>query len=329
MSLTKRLFSSSIAKLFELICWVAPVTIRTKILMRRTWILGSSWDAALPEEIQVKWREMVNDLKQLGSLRIPRYYGSKETLKSSTTKLSLIGFSDASEEAYSACIYLGIYTEEHEPIINLIEAKTRVAPCNNVSIPRLELCRALLLAELMPVLQKALKLPIYSTSYWTDSTITLGWFRGHPSKKPTFVANRVTKVQELSSSNDWGYVKGQDNPAECASRGISAADLINHPLWWHGPAWLKDGIPNPLQSYKPKPPKEEPISLILDIQHRDPVPHFMERFSDLHRLIRVTSRLLHYRNKFRPQHPFQEDSSIDIQDHQVLVKWTLKTFKKK
>ncbi|GFR18242.1 hypothetical protein TNCT_7191 [Trichonephila clavata] len=56
----------------------------------------------------------------------------------------LRGFCDASTKAYAAVIYLKSKQEIH-----LVSAKTRVAPIKQLTIPRLELCGALLLAELI------------------------------------------------------------------------------------------------------------------------------------------------------------------------------------
>lgn len=36
----------------------------------------------------------------------------------------------------------------------------------------------------------------------------------------------------------WNHVCSSDNPADCASRGMLAPELVVHRLWWHGPSWL-------------------------------------------------------------------------------------------
>ena len=58
----------------------------------------------------------------------------------------------------------------------------------------------------------------------------------HPREKKIYVANRICKITKLISTK---AVPSKENPADCASRGITARELINHPLWWHGPPWLQ------------------------------------------------------------------------------------------
>ena len=147
----------------------------------------------------------------------------------------LLGFSDASEKAFAAVIYLAATHPNCPMSVSLITSKTRVAPHKQQSLPRLELCGALLLAELMNSVSQALKIQIKSKHYWSDSTITLSWIKGHPSKWKTYVANRVSKIQQLTDSNYWKFIPGTKNPADCASRGVSVPELISHPLWWAGP----------------------------------------------------------------------------------------------
>ena len=66
-----------------------------------------------------------------------------------STKVKLVGFSDASRTAYSAVIYVYIYDADGNCNSNLLIAKSKVAPVKTLSILRLELCSATLLAKLM------------------------------------------------------------------------------------------------------------------------------------------------------------------------------------
>ena len=60
------------------------------------------------------------------------------------------------------------------------------------------------------------------------------------SKKPltTFVQNRVKEITETKDIS-FRYVINSQNPADLASRGVSAQDLDKSELWWHGPKWLQ------------------------------------------------------------------------------------------
>ncbi|XP_077276990.1 uncharacterized protein LOC143905445 [Temnothorax americanus] len=122
--------------------------------------------------------------------------------------------------------------------ISLVCSKTKVAPLNRLTIPRLELTAALLLSRLMQYVQATLKLNVTATHLWTDSVVTLTWIKSHASRWKDFVRNRVSQIQELTANAHWKYVPGTSNPADCASRGLSTAQLQSHSLWWTGPPWI-------------------------------------------------------------------------------------------
>ena len=95
-----------------------------------------------------------------------------------------------------------------------------------------------MLAELLSITSNTLKIPTEDLHAWCDSTVALAWLRGTPGRYKTFVANRVASAARNLPQTAWLHVPTSDNPADCASRGISAQELKDHKLWWEGPLWL-------------------------------------------------------------------------------------------
>lgn len=109
-------------------------------------------------------------------------------------KKELHGFSDASKTAYAAVIYLRVEDHQGNIHISLVTSKTKVAPIRQVSIPRLELCGAVLLAKLMAEVGEVMGVQKLDWHAWTDSEVVLAWLNSHPSRWKTFVANRVSDI---------------------------------------------------------------------------------------------------------------------------------------
>ena len=234
-NITKRELVSDVAKTFDVLGWFAPTTIKVKILLQRLWEQRVDWDDLVPDPIYEEWFKWRSELNLLPTKLIPRCYFDKNTQVAS---LELHGFSDASENAYAAVVYLRITDTFGRTQISLVSSKTKVAPIKKLTIPRLELCGAYLLAQLLFHIQSVFNMPLSSVYAWTDSTIVLSWLIGNPRRFKTYVGNRVSYIVELISPERWNHVEGIDNPADCASRGMYPSELLDHKLWWDGPSWL-------------------------------------------------------------------------------------------
>ena len=135
--------------------------------MQELWIAALDWDDELPPEHSEKWNDYCERIPELQAISVPRW----NHLESNKTPCELHGFADASTRAYAAVVYLRTTNEKNEVKISLLTAKSKVAPIKTISVPRLELCAAVLLAKLLEFVQKATKLQSCTTYTWTDSTV--------------------------------------------------------------------------------------------------------------------------------------------------------------
>ena len=125
---------------------------------------------------------------------IPRYYFDKGT---QVAYLQLHGFSDASENTYAAIDYHRITDTFGRTQVSLVSSKTKVAPIKKLTIPRLELCGAYLLAQLLIHTQNVFNIHLSSVYAWMDSTIVLSWLVGNPRRFKTYVDNQVSYIVDL------------------------------------------------------------------------------------------------------------------------------------
>ena len=281
---TKRTMLSEIARIYDPLGWAAPVVVTAKIMYRQLWLCGSTWDEPLPDDLLKTWKQFREALPAMQPVMIPRWMGT-----SRIAYVELHGFCDASEKAYGAAVYLRCDVRG-KISCNLVAAKTRVAPLKTISLPRLELCGAFLLSTLIKHVQQSLKQQDCPVFAWCDSKITLAWIHAAPIRWKTFVANRVTTIQEIIPPERWFHVKSEDNPADLASRGISPAELNDLPIWFHGPSWLLNNYDDkmkapPIKSTNLEARKEDITTLVVKYETRLPV----ENYSNLQKLIRVTA----------------------------------------
>lgn len=231
--ITKRNVLALISKLFDPLGLIGPTIIRAKLFMQHLWRQGLQWDDPLPSDLDEWWKKFVQELIFINDISINR-----QVLCDKWSNIELHGFSDASERAYGVCIYLVSRDINGVKHSNLLCAKSKVAPQNKCTLPRLELLASFLLARLSSVLRTSLNLEFSKVRYYSDSTIVLSWLQIDPSRLKTFVANRVAKIIELTDIKDWKHISSKLNAADVISRGVTPNELHKNKMWWHGPKFL-------------------------------------------------------------------------------------------
>ncbi|GFY25372.1 uncharacterized protein TNCV_2484921 [Trichonephila clavipes] len=142
-------------------------------------------------------------------------------------KVTLHGFSDASEAAY-ACVVYAVQRDRETTKVVMLGGKSKVAPLKPICIPRLELNGALLLARFFETLCNSLQDHVINIYAWTDSHVVLSWLSSPPRNWKPFVANRTSEILDIIPCKQWRYVPSKENPADLGSRGMSPKDLPDY-----------------------------------------------------------------------------------------------------
>ncbi|XP_062711250.1 uncharacterized protein LOC134289447 [Aedes albopictus] len=301
--LTKRQVLCFIARLFDPLGLLGATITSAKIFMQRLWCLKNEegqnlqWDDPLPEMVGEEWRTFHEQLPSLNEIRIPRCVIGPGSLS-----VEYHCFSDASTVAYGATIYVRSQRDDGAVSVHLLTSKSKVAPLKVQSLPRLELCGALLAAQLWEKVADSLKTD-GRVQFWTDSTCVLHWIRSPPGTWTTFVANRVAKIQGLTEADQWRHVPGVTNPADLISRGISPNNILGNDMWWHGPTWLLQNPESWPKTVKNTPEEElekrRNVVACTSSKESGFISDFLAKFSSFTRLIRMTAYWLRFLNNLR------------------------------
>ena len=212
---TRRECLSILSSTFDPFGIMAPVLLSAKRIIQRTWQLNLSWDDTLPDDLLDGWQKWKEDLALLNQVNIPRCYfenGSSDTLS-----LQLHHFSDATEIGYGTVTYLRKESTDGNVKCAFVMSKSRTAPLQYVSIPRLELQAATIAVRVHHLIMKEINLNITDTFFWTDYKITLQYINNESRRFKTYVANRVAEIRDSSQMQMWRHCPGELNSADDAS----------------------------------------------------------------------------------------------------------------
>lgn len=212
-----------LASQYDPLGFMVPFTTRAKVLIQQLWSKGRDWDDPdLPLDLRNVWSTWESEPEHLSTISIPRCYLPTHE-DGANLEFDLHVFCDASERAYGAVAYL---TVQREGTVDTRLTRSRFAPKQQQSIPRLELCAALARAQLAKLVATEMTLALRRTTLWTDSTTVLEWLQSDSCCFKVFVGTRVSEIQELSDTCDWCYVDTQNNPADDISRGKPLLALV-------------------------------------------------------------------------------------------------------
>lgn len=306
-TITKRTILSSISQVFDPLGLLQPIIVGGKLILQKLWLTKADWDEQIPSPLKESFLLFLTQLKNVTSFKIPRHVILRNSIF-----VDIHGFCDSSQAAYGCCIYLVSQDTFGNKKSALLCAKSRVAPLKVLSIPRLELCGALLLSRLINKVTDALKININHIYCWTDSTIVLSWLSAESSDFKVFVSNRISEIQQNSVSFKWLHVPSHLNPADILSRATDISEANKAHFWWHGPDYLiqnQDLWPQQPDLIDQNTDKTERklnanICLISTFSH-----DFINKYSSFSKMQRIFAHCLRFINNSRLS-PQQRNLSI-------------------
>ncbi|XP_069139288.1 uncharacterized protein [Argopecten irradians] len=203
---TKRGVLSTINSLFDPVGFVAPVLIKGRLILRSCMSFPCDWDDPLPKELESIWREWTESLQSLRLLNIPRRYDQVKEKACVSTELHT--FCDASKEAIGAVTYLRTVGSDGSEKLSFVLRKAKMAPHKGHTIPRLELCAAVLGTEVAQATKEQLDI--------------------------NFDVEKVDRIRCVSHPDQWNHVGTDSNPADLATSTVPANEL-KHSIWISGP----------------------------------------------------------------------------------------------
>jgi hypothetical protein len=232
---TKRSVLRATASIYDPLGLLSPVIIQCKIFMHQLWQIRVNWNDPVTSELKEHWQRLQLKLPIVNCIQIDRLVISEEKLQ----RLEIRGFSDSSEVAYGACIHLQSIDVQGKITTRLLCSKSRVALLKRLSLPRVELCVAMLLADMYQASTRALQRSFNWVRFWKDSMVVLASLKSPEARWKTFVANRVNHIHETTNVEDWNHISSKEKPEDLVSRGVDANVLRDLSLRCNGPNWLQ------------------------------------------------------------------------------------------
>lgn len=141
--------------------------------------------------------EWQNSLYSLTDIRVPRTYS---TFLSPELKVwTFLSFQTLLSRPFlQLAFYLRVTNKDGHRDVGFVLGKSRLAPQPDLTIPRLELCAAVMAAEIAEVISEEKDVKFNSISFYTDGKVVLGYINNQSQRFYVYVNNRVQRIRQTT-----------------------------------------------------------------------------------------------------------------------------------
>lgn len=253
--ITKRLFSSLLARIYDPMGFVSPYVVQLRLFLRKLWIAGLDWDEPVPKDLRDEALLAIRDANLVNQVSLKR-----NVLPDDGKESTLVVYCDASKLAIGAVAYSLI---DNQPLLvfsrsKLVRTTKSKKPKDeekpeplkkkdkDESIAESELNALVMGAELANELNNMSVISFVPDSLKTqtsppfskviicgDSLLNLQRLVKHPNEQRPSIFLRIDKMAKLVPSAEYCHVVSKENPADVISRGSTMTELLNNQKWFH------------------------------------------------------------------------------------------------
>jgi len=316
---TKRTVLASIARVFDPMGFVNPVLAKAKVFLKNLWNLKLDWDEPIPDNLLNDWNKISTNLMLTSTLEIERF--------AYDGKFSLVIFCDSSKLLYGfSCYFVSHDLSTDTVSSNLIFSKLKNAPNKEKTLPTLELMSAYLALRCINMIIDPVKDRVMDVTICLDSQVALSWILSKDVKSKNVCAkNRVKDITGFVSDVKtnynldvkFKYIPTELNPADLITRGLTFSELqAKMQFWMHGPEFLGQA-PTVWPERQLGCLSEKNKIMTLTLAVREPPLIEVDRFSNVHKLLRVTALVLGFVCKLRKKTKSKLDLTNDARRYLI------------
>ena len=244
--LTKRICTSIVGEVWDLLGLVVPITARLKLDLHDTRIRKLDWDDEIPGELRKLWTENFEIIEQLQDVRFTRATVPPDAID---LNMELIEAGDASGSLICVGVYVRFKRACGQYSSELVVGKSKVVP-DGMSVPRAELYAAEVNSILGEVVMRAFVNNVVKRVKITDSKVAYYWINSWEKPLKLWTRNRVNEILRWSTVEDWYWCSSSDMPCDIGTRrNATINDVGNKSGWKEGLNWMrKDSSEFPLKT---------------------------------------------------------------------------------
>ena len=235
--LTRRMVTSAVAKMWDMMGKITPVTLRLKHDLRKLTAESPEWDAVISQLARGLWIQNFEIMENVRDIIYVRNSRPVDALRHTCRLWILV---DAAEWGMILTVYVGWERKGGTYSCSQLYSKGILGP-EALTLPQKELHIMSVGADVKELLSVMLEEWVEEILVGGDSEIALCWVAYETVKLNQYNRVRVVNILSKLSLENLFHIKGTENPADIGTRmkAISAADVQPGSDYLCGKEWMK------------------------------------------------------------------------------------------